>query len=139
MNNAFCWAAAALTIGLGMLLLSGCGRSPQNLVTGVSLRDIDGTAAAFHGFYVADGITNVVHGSMKTNFSAGPTIACAARSLAFELVREQRSPHGFELTVSMSNGRERTAHSQYGIRGHMIFHNDGSDEWLSEPFADETK
>ena len=138
MSKAFYGTAAVLAIGVGALF-SGCSRIPQTMVTGINLRDIDGIPATFHGYYVADGVTNIVNGSMKTNFLAGPTITCAEQSLNFEFVREQSSPHGFELTVSTSNGRDHTAHSQYGIRGRMIFNRDRSDEWLSEPFPHETK
>jgi hypothetical protein len=128
----------ALTIAVGVLF-SSCSRSPQTLVTGINLRDIDGTPAVFHGYYVADGITNKVQGSMKTNFSGVPNFTFAARSLIFEFAREQRSPHGFELTVSTSGRNDRTAHSQYGIRGHWILNKDGSEEWMSEPFTDQAK
>jgi hypothetical protein len=66
---------------------------------------------------------------MPTNFTV------FAHALSFEFVRDQRSPQGFELVVSRSDRRERNAYSQQGIRGHWLQKDDGSDEWLSQPFT----
>jgi hypothetical protein len=119
---------AAVIIALATMLLSGCNRPATTSITGIRLRDIPAAGDTFHGYYVVDGVTNRVQGSMPTNFP------CAEKSLVFEFVRDQKTPLGLELTVSRSDGMDRTAHSQYGIRGHMYLNSSGSDEWLSEPF-----
>jgi hypothetical protein len=67
---------------------------------------------------------------MPTNFTI------LAHAVTFEFVRDLRSPHGFELVVSRSDRAERTGHSQQGIRGHWLQRDDGSDEWLSQPFIE---
>jgi hypothetical protein len=122
--------SAAVMVVLGSMLLAACRHSREDLhtpkytdslITRLSLRDLSKATTPFHGYYVADGITNYIQGLLPTN------LALQAHKLAFEILGDGPAPKGLLLTLTRFDVADGTAPwaaletepGQNGVRGTM--------------------
>lgn len=95
----------------------------HSLIMWLSLRDLSGSAARFHGYCFADNVTNFIKGVMPTNISVGTA------DLAFAIVPDKPRPTNFAVTLVRFDASNSTiSHfgpiivpGNEGLRGQMSF------------------
>lgn len=104
---------------------------PDNrvLVTTVTLREKQAAPTSFHGYYVVQGLTNQVRGTLPASF----TLSNDVRSIHYEFVCDQPEPREIELVISGADGSSTSLwKNRISGKETWIRHADGTSEWSSE-------
>jgi hypothetical protein len=75
------------------------------IVTTLTLREKQAATTTFHGYYIVEGLTNNVSGTLPATF----TFHSDVRSIHYEFVCDEPAPREIELVVSSADGSTSTS------------------------------